>query len=535
MIPLSHPSKGFNSIAILEMRWPIALMVILSFAFLARLYPVFAPNVITPDGILYIETAKMILSGEFKRIGDVSFFNLYPFMILLFQKVFSDWELAGRMVSVVFGTLGVIPIFFLVKRFFDVRLALIVSLFYAINPHLVEYSSDVLREPLFWSIFLVSLWIGIEGLYGKRWYLLFASAFFAGLAIFTRMEGTISIILIILWALWLYKDRGLTGKGLIVRMAVFLIAFPLIFASPFFLLKERLGHWEFGLAGDKIPRMITELPSIEETAAKELTSVKEVSPQLKSFLDISLRNRYVTYLSETLHKFIKSINVVFFILILFGLIKRRHYPYKKGEIFFVIWFILSFLASYLYVAKTQYLSTRHGLMMGIPAFLWAGIGYLEIVERIRLWFKRKATSAPFQPLLPYFVLLIIFVVNVPPILAAPRSEKIELKKAGVYLKEMGLKDKRIATIPSLTRIIFYAEAKPVILSEGLTIKEVEGEIKKTGADYLLLDKGKTEQFIADDEKRLDPYLFRRVEVPLFNRFKEYSFVLYRIDDKEGRR
>jgi 4-amino-4-deoxy-L-arabinose transferase-like glycosyltransferase len=303
----------------------------------SKALPVLAPNVITPDGALYIETAKMILSGEFKMIGDVSFFNLYPFMILLFQKVFSDWEVAGRMVSVVFGTLGVIPIFFLIKRFLDVRLALIVSFFYTINPHIVEYSSDVLREPLFWSVFLASLWLGVEGLYGRRWHLLFASAFFAGLAIFTRIEGVISVILIILWALWLYKDRELTGKGLMLRMAIFLIAFPLIFASPFFLLKERLGHWEFELAANKIPRMITELPSIEETVAKELGSVKEASHQLKGFLDISLRNRYVTYLSETLYKFIKSINVVFssfFCLVLLKggiiLIKKERYSLSSG-------------------------------------------------------------------------------------------------------------------------------------------------------------------------------------------------------------
>ncbi|HBE43958.1 MAG TPA: hypothetical protein DDW17_00550 [Deltaproteobacteria bacterium] len=510
----------------------ILLFIIIIFAFLARLYPVLAPNVITPDGVLYIETAKMILSGEFKRIVNVSFFNLYPFMILLFQKVFSDWELAGRMVSVVFGTLGVIPIFFLIKRFLDVRLALIVSFFYTINPHLVEYSSDVLREPLFLSLFLASLWMGVEGLRGRRWLFLLLSAFFAGLAIFTRIEGVISIFLIILWALWLYRHSELTGKDFILRMAVFLIAFPLIFASPFFLLKERLGHWEFGLAGTWLPFLVTQYPSIDETVTKELALLKDASPQFKGFLDISLRNRYVTYLSEVLYKFLKSVNIVFFILILFGFIKRRHYPYKKNEIFFAIWFILAFLTSYLYVAKTQYLGTRHGLVMGIPAFLWAGIGYLEIVEKIRLWFKRMAISTPFQLILPYSVLLIIFVINIPPILAAPRSEKIELKKAGIYLKEMGLKDKRIATIPSLRRVIFYAEAIPVILSEGLTIEEIEGEIKKSGVDYLLLDRSRIDQLIADNEKGFAPHLFRWVEAPLFNSFKEYSLILYRIDYNE---
>jgi hypothetical protein len=174
-------------------------------------------------------------------------------------------------------------------------------------------------------------------------------------------------------------------------------------------------------------------------------------------------------------------------------------------------------------------------MMGIPAFIWAGIGYLEIVERIRLWFKSKAISAPFQLFLPYFVLLIIFAINIPPILAAPRSEKIELKKAGIYIKEIGLKDKRIATIPSLRRVIFYAEAIPVVLSEGLTLEEIEGEIKKSRVDYLLLDKGRIDKFIADNKKGFDAPLFRRVEAPLFNSFKEYSLVLYRIDYKEGRR
>jgi len=63
-------------------------------------------QVIAPDGVLYVKIAKDISAGTLRNIDQYGFFNLYSFIIALFQKIFQDWEFSGKMASVLFGSLS---------------------------------------------------------------------------------------------------------------------------------------------------------------------------------------------------------------------------------------------------------------------------------------------------------------------------------------------------------------------------------------------------------------------------------------------
>ena len=191
-------------------------------------------QIITPDGVRYIENARLIASGNFSKISESSFFNLFPFIIVLFQKVFHDWETAGRLVSVVFGSIAIIPFFLLIRLLIDSRIAAIASLFYIISPRLVEYSTDVLREPVFWCFSISSLYFAWRGIAQKRLLSLMLAAMFVVLASFTRLDGAALILVILLWMVWHYFDGKIQLKSLFAMMFVFIISFPLI-ASHFLL------------------------------------------------------------------------------------------------------------------------------------------------------------------------------------------------------------------------------------------------------------------------------------------------------------
>ncbi len=227
---------------------PVALVL---GAFALRLYAALVPGIIVPDGVVYIDTAKMIIAGQWQRVSEHGIYSAYPFFIIVFQKVFANWETAGRMVSVVFGSLAVLPFYFLIKRIFDMRIALVASVFFVINPRLVEYSSNVLREPVFWFFSITALWVAWEGIVGKKWILMIIASFFVGMATLTRMEGIGLAVIIFLWICWYYwKEKEFGTKKLLLLLLVFVVSFPILFCTPLIFLKNRT--WSMG---DRPPRV----------------------------------------------------------------------------------------------------------------------------------------------------------------------------------------------------------------------------------------------------------------------------------------
>ncbi|HPU29314.1 MAG TPA: glycosyltransferase family 39 protein [Syntrophorhabdaceae bacterium] len=513
----------------LEKNQYLVLLTLFLIALCARLYLALAPNVITHDGIMYIENAKLITLGDFKKIKEISFFNLYPFVMIGFQKIFINWELSGRMVSVIFGSLGVIPLFFIARKLISQNIAIMAALFFAINPHIVEYSSDVLREPLFWSLFLFALWTGVEGIISEKrdkWFFLFLSVLFTGLSICVRIEGIIVFFILFIWAAWLYKIGDIKGRVFLLNLLAFFMFMLIVSLPPLYFLKARLGWWEFGLLGDKIFHIITQNEDLETIIKNNIHIMNNAPATVKGFLDISLRHRYIAYAFEVIYKLIKPLNIVFFILALFGVIKRKNMPFIKGEVFFLIWFLIACISCYLYVAKIQYLGTRHGLLMGIPVLMWSGIGFFELAEKIKKGSKAiKILSKPLT-FSTIFLFLFIFLFNVSGILTSFREDKIELKKAGIYLKDAGFKEKNIATIPPLSRIIFYAETMPVLIHEGMSDEELKSVFSEKKIEYVLIDKRMFDNYFYKTSSIFNTHYLKKIDIPQFNTFKEYSLELY---------
>ncbi len=504
----------------------IAALLLLVLALICRVYAAAASGIIAPDGIAYINTARMISSGDLQGISGFSFFSLYPFLIVVAQRFFGDWEVAGRSVSVILGSLTVIPLFLLTRRLISARVAFIASLLYAISPRFVEYSSDVLRESAFWFFAMSALWSAWEGLTRRSWLHLVLSSFFAGLSVFTRMEGIPVFLVIVSWSIYLFLRKDFDTKGLLSRLLVFLIALPIIFSPGLYFLKNRLGHWEFGLAGVKVPQLLEKGGG--EVVKDEAVALDKTSAQFRSFLDIANRHKYLSYFAEVVYKFIKSFNVLFFMLLLFGLFRRRTIPYSKNEIAILIWFGIFFFTAYVYVAKTDYLSTRHGLLMAIPALLWAGIGFYELGGKMERWIRRMGRTETYSGFADALLLLIILVAIVPKTLSASGTDKVELKEAGKYLKKMNYADATFVGDPALQRVVFYADAKFVSLPAGLTFEKMENFLMKNHAQYLIVDKRTVDTILKDFQTNPVPGFLEKVSMPQLETYKEYSIDIYRV-------
>jgi 4-amino-4-deoxy-L-arabinose transferase-like glycosyltransferase len=207
------------------------LLLIIILAFLIRLYMVFHTVVIANDGVIYIEMAKLLAAGNFETSLIANYPPLYPIMIWGMHHIIGDWVLAGQAVSVIFSCLLILPLYAMIRGFFNARIALLSALFVALNPYLVRFSTDVLTEAPYIFLFVTAIWLGWVALVNNRTRLLPLAGLCAGLAYLTRPEG-VGVFLIV--AAWVFLPnlqslrRPLLQRALLVGlMGVVLLAVAL--------------------------------------------------------------------------------------------------------------------------------------------------------------------------------------------------------------------------------------------------------------------------------------------------------------------
>ncbi|OPY75967.1 MAG: hypothetical protein A4E64_01733 [Syntrophorhabdus sp. PtaU1.Bin058] len=498
-------------------------------AFAVRFYLALFSNIITPDGILYIRTARLIESGESKKLMEFTFIHLYPYLVLLAHKIFPDWETAGQMVSVLMGSLAVIPLFLLTKRMFGLRIASITALFYIINPRLADYSADVLREPTFWFFSITALWLAREGISRNNPIWIILSNISTILAAFARIEGVAIFIVILFWIIWHFAKEKPNPGRLCLHLFAYIFAFPVLFSPFIFIFKGVFAKWDFGFTLVKIWLLVTSKSG--KALALSPESVQTVSPELVTFLELAKNHRYVIFLSDIILRLVRSLNVVFFFLAVVGIFRRRNTPYSKNDIPVAIWFGVFFITAFLYISKVYYFSTRHGTLLVFPMLIWAGIGFFELKEQIRSWLGKVYPSAFFTRHTAAILIAAILIAILPKTLSPGDYEKRELKEAGIYLKTKGYSGTIFAGEPVLYRIAFYADSEYIPLPFIKTEDELAGLMKENKAAFLILDDKTDNALYKNMRTRLDPSVFEKVDLPGLEKFREYSLSLYRLKDR----
>ncbi len=494
------------------------LFFLLLLSFGLRLLHIYISPIISSDGVLYIEQAKSNFGKE------ATYFHLYPLIIRLFYLLIDDWELAARVVSVFFGTISILLFYLLIRLLLNPRLALCSSLFFGICPHVVEYSSDVLREPLFWSFFLSSLFFALLGFKRKKWYLFLISALFSLLSTLTRVEGIESALLVLLWGIYSAKENERERKELLFYSFLYLSFLVLFSLQGLIILKHLTGEI------DSI-QLILRLKSLTLEASpisilNEIEKMEILHPTLGRFFEIAYRFRYVSVFLEIAFKYLKLIGPVFLVFLAFGVGSRR-FDLGTSKYFLLMWVILSLLFSYIHTLQTYYFSARHGLNIAIPTFVWMAKGLEEMAYLLMERLKRTPFFSQPNFNFRHFLIILLILVVLPFAIKPYRLEKLELKKAGFYLRQNGFSGKRIATFPKYSRVLFYAEASPLLLKgkDGPSIRE---EMRKTGVEYILLDSHIRKAIFPQTDSL--SFGFSPVRIPEFGSLKRYSLELYRLNE-----
>jgi hypothetical protein len=133
---------------------------------------------------------------------------LYPLAIQLFNFIFNNLELSGKLVSNVSASLSVFPLFFLACRLDGERIGYYAVVLYSCSALIMRWSLHVMNDATFTLFFLLSLWCTSEFLADTKKKDLIFATIFSALSALTRPEGMIMVPILTLLYLWQLYQKG---------------------------------------------------------------------------------------------------------------------------------------------------------------------------------------------------------------------------------------------------------------------------------------------------------------------------------------
>jgi len=435
-----------------------------------RLYLFQNDYIINNDGVVYIESARRFWEGDW--LGGLSGFYppLFPLMIATAFSLTGEWELAGRLWPLVLSILILFPLFGLLRRIYNLRVAYMALFLFAVSPYLARLSVDVRSEIPYIFFLLCATYFFQLAIDQKRGSPLFLAGISSALAYLIRPEAIGFLAVGVVFLLYRARLNGVASKMWIPVSVLFLGFFVL--AAPYVLyLKWDTGKWLFTRkAGNAVSQGMsvhdpsTAVVSQEESVqvdALELIRSHPLSYAKKVFIDFF---RFIGFYFEAVHY--AYLPFLFLGWILFF---RGRFWEKKD-------FLLVILVGFYIAAFPLLYVTRRYSVPLVPVSLgWVAVGSLTVWEYSRARWE-KAGSFLMGLLAGAFAL-----GTLPKTLVSVGREKLYFREAGLYLKS---KPGNPTIFTHDSRVAFYARGSNHVRVVGI---EEALASRATARTYLTLD------------------------------------------------
>ncbi len=456
------------------------ILFLFGITFLLRLYAVLMAQGIAYDSAAYGFMARDFMRGEVEKALSIPGHPLYPFLISLLSRDPEQVEMAGRLISLFFGTLTVLPLYFLIKESVSQKVATWSTFFYAFHPYLVSYSGMMLTEATYWGMLVLSVYFFWTGLKRDQIWRAGLSGCFLGFAYLTRPEGIGYASVFIAWIVLDHLKRKAWFKGLLM-IGIFIVS-TLIISFPYlFHIRQETGQW---LVSKKAANIQSDLlhKDVEKVYSKEEMETAPLAHQ-GSGLWLLIRNM-MHRLPFLIYHYLRAFHFSLWIFLLFGLIAM------KGETLSYNWFLASFVLFHL--LSLSIFPFASSIRFSVPvislSLCWAGSGILELHQYLK---KRKVFS-PEKVI--FFLILLVLVVQLPQSLKPERGHRAIQKEVGRWLKQNTPPEAIIMSNSS--QEAFYANRKFILLPEEQSrpagaidsYQEVIHFARANGVKYILVDK-----------------------------------------------
>lgn len=203
------------------------------------------------DGILQITLFTTASKNTF-------FMPLYTLLTTGLNFVVHDMETSAKLVSMVAGVLGILPIYWLSRRLFNHRAGLYAAILYTISPEIWRWQIRVMTDSLFCTLFLWSVYhiyvvmdnsnedFKLGNAHSENLQLHLGLAWLAGgLATLTRYQGLGLLPLLVLagyYGIKNIKSKIEDNRSVAVLFLIYSAAFLVWFGVPTWWFLRGMGH-----------------------------------------------------------------------------------------------------------------------------------------------------------------------------------------------------------------------------------------------------------------------------------------------------
>ena len=167
-------------------------------------------HVIWPDTVDYLRVSQALERGDPRPLAEQFGLNVYPPILVLLHGAGLDWLWAGQCWSIAMTALTVLPLFGWLRRQFDQQVAVVGCLLYAVHPKLMIHGPLVIRDPTFWFLLVLTLYLGWRAVLELKPWLFLAAGVAWALAAHTRTEGLLLAAPLGLW--WFFRWFAVAGQ-----------------------------------------------------------------------------------------------------------------------------------------------------------------------------------------------------------------------------------------------------------------------------------------------------------------------------------
>ncbi|MHC4599231.1 MAG: glycosyltransferase family 39 protein [Planctomycetota bacterium] len=354
-----------------------------------RLVLIGLTHAVPVDGVKYLSLGACWTSGAWREPLASEYHPLYPLLLGLFTAPFRDPELPARILSLLFSTLTLIPLYVLASPYGGRRGAYVALVLFALVPEPLRLSVQVLTEPLFLLCLLSAAALMMKALRegGLGWALGAGAA--AGAAYLTRPEGLL---------LLLPFGAALIGASTKVPSLRRRILLGILCLAAFLLVSAPYMAWIGGITAKK---SVTRLAGAGEYRPHEGPARPDVvAPSKKEALvpwtvvgaepDRVAKSRPVRgAVWKGLHLFGKAGHFVTPFLLLFALVLNRVTRRARGpDLFLGSYYALGLGLVVALLIAYRYASLRHAVpatVVTLPLVAW---GAMELWRLGGIWKPR---------------------------------------------------------------------------------------------------------------------------------------------------
>jgi len=463
------------------------LLLLVGVAFALRLYAVLMAQGIAYDSAEYGFIARDFLKGDFIKGLSSPAPPFYPFLIFLFSPDSAHVEIAGRFLSLFFGTLALLPLFYLVKEAIGKKEAVVSAGLYAFHPYLVTYSGMLLTEATYWGLLTLSVyffWTGLKK--GKVWRMALSGCLL-GLAYLTRPKG---IGYIFIFVIWIVAGNGLKKEWLkkLIHLGVLTLTVALFVVPYVIYIHQETGRWLITKKAVGAQSQFLDLGEEKESRSPEAGPARIQGAEVprtegKGPTVLGIAGNVARNIPFTVYYYLRAFHFSLWLFLFFGLIRMRQ------KVVAYELFIASLVLFHLFSLSTFTSSSpRFSVPIISLSLFWAGMGIFEI----KRYLERMKISNPEKGIL--FLILLVILIQLPQSLTPERRRRAEQKKVGLWLKEHTPPGAIIMS--NSPQEAFYADREFVMIPLGIRLganpgksyDETMREARKKGVGYILVNK-----------------------------------------------